>query len=104
MPIFGEEDKEGLAFRKYIAENVKYPKEAARNGIQGRVFVEFIVTSEGKFSDIKIVRGVHQLLDEETLRVVTASPDWIPGKQRGNAVNVKFTFPIAFTLGEGKKE
>lgn len=104
MPKFNEADDNGSEFRKYIAENVVYPKEAAKAGIQGRVFVQFIVDYEGVVKDVKVLRGVHELLDAEALRIVEASPKWIPGTQRGKAVNVQFTFPISFTLGEGKKE
>lgn len=104
MPKFGQEDEEGLAFRKYIAENLKYPAEAAKKGIEGRVFVQFIVDYQGKVKDTKVIRGVHELLDAEALRVVETSPDWIPGTQRGKAVNVQYVFPISFVLGKDKKE
>ena len=104
MPKFNEADDKGLEFRKYIAENLVYPKEAAKSGIQGRVFVQFIVDSEGFVKDVKVIRGVHELLDAEALKIVESSPKWIPGTQRGKAVNVQFTFPISFTLEEGKKE
>lgn len=104
MPKFNEADDKGSEFRKYIAENLVYPKEAAKKGIQGRVFVQFIVDSEGFVKDVKVIRGVHELLDAEALKIVESSPKWIPGTQRGKAVNVQFTFPISFTLEEGKKE
>lgn len=120
MPKFGEEDKDGLAFRKYIAEKLRYPEKAAKNGIQGRLFVQFIVDHEGVVKDAKVLRFVnthdgqvqdtealkegYQMLEDEALRVVNSSPKWIPGKQRGKAVNVQFVFPISFVLNDAKKE
>ena len=96
MPKFQGQDKD--YFRKYIEQNLTYPKEAAKNGIQGRVFVNFIVNNKGKVEQVKVIRGVSEVLDKEALRVVKSSPDWTPGTQRGKAVNVNFTFPIVFQL------
>jgi TonB family protein len=104
MPKFNEADENGSEFRKYIAENLVYPKEAAKSGIQGRVFVQFIIDSEGFIKDAKVIRSVHELLDAEALKIVESSPKWIPGKQRGKEVNVQFTFPINFVLEKDKKE
>jgi TonB family protein len=87
-----------MAFREYIAENLSYPEAAMKDSISGRVFVQFIVNENGVVSKAEIVRGIHPLLDEEALRVVRSSPDWIPGRQRGVPVNVAFTFPISFVL------
>lgn len=95
MPKYGDND---LAFRKFIAENMKYPEEAAKDGIQGKVFVQFVVEQDGQVSNCKILKSIHPLLDQEALRVVQLSPKWIPGKQRGKAVRVAFTFPIDFKL------
>lgn len=89
------------AFRRYIAENLRYPQTAAQNGIQGRVFVQFVVKSDGSVADARIVRGVDSALDREAIRVVMSSPSWNPGRQRGQAVDVAFTFPINFVLREG---
>ncbi|MFO7923531.1 MAG: energy transducer TonB [Bacteroidales bacterium] len=86
------------AFRKYIAENLRYPQIAAENGIQGRVFVQFVVNANGEVSDATVVRGVDPSLDREAIRVVMSSPKWTPGRQRGEAVRVAFTFPINFVL------
>lgn len=86
------------AFRRYIAENLHYPEAAVENGIAGRVFVQFLVKADGSVADAKIARGVNPLLDEEALRVVMSSPAWMPGRQRGQAVDVAFTFPINFVL------
>lgn len=86
------------AFRKYIADNLRYPQIAAENGIQGRVFVQFVVNADGRVSDATVVRGVDPSLDREAMRVVMSSPPWTPGRQRGQPVRVAFTFPINFVL------
>lgn len=97
MPCFGGgEGPDG--FREYIAENLKYPEEAAKNKISGRVFIQFVVEADGSVSNVKIVRGVDPLLDAEAIRVVESSPNWEPGKQRGQNVRVSFTFPLNFVL------
>jgi TonB family protein len=93
------------AFRKFIAENLKYPETAKENGIEGRVFIQFVVKADGRVSDASIVRGADPSLDQEALRVVLSSPDWTPGRQRGQAVDVAFTFPVTFRLkNEGGNE
>ncbi len=81
---------------KFLADNTKYPPAAKANGITGKVFVNFTVGKNGKIRDIKIIRGVHDLLDKEAIRVVKAMPAWKPGKQRGKAVSVSFNLPINF--------
>jgi len=97
MPTFngGEPATE---FRKYIAQNLRYPEIAAENGISGRVIVQFAVNKVGTVVDANIVRSVDPALDKEAIRVVMTSPKWVPGKQRGKAVKVLFTFPINFVL------
>ncbi len=87
-----------LALRKYIAQAIKYPTIAQENGIQGKVFVNFVVDRDGSVSNAKIARGVDPSLDKEALRVVNALPKWKPGKQRGKAVRVSYTVPISFQL------
>ncbi|MFC2087392.1 energy transducer TonB [Bacteroidota bacterium] len=96
MPTFmgGDQNK----FREYIQKNLKYPTIAAENGIQGRVFVNFIVNEKGEVTNVTVVRGVDPALDEEAVRVVKSSPEWTPGRQRGKPVRVQFTFPIVFVL------
>ena len=91
-------------FRDYIQDNLVYPKEAKEKGIGGRVFVQFAVSSRGNVRDVKVVRGVDPLLDEEAIRVVKSSPQWTPGKQREKNVAVQFTFPITFQLSGTKVE
>lgn len=85
-------------FRNWVQENVNYPKIAVENGIQGKVFVSFVVDKEGNVADINIVRGVDPSLDDEVLRVVHSSPEWKPGKQRGAEVNVRFSITVNFQL------
>lgn len=83
---------------QYLAKNVKYPVEAQEKGIQGRVIVSFIINKDGSISDTKVVRGVDPGLDKEAERVISAMPNWIPGTQKGQPVNVKFTVPVSFRL------
>jgi protein TonB len=85
-------------FREWIAKNMKYPEIAAENGISGRVYIQFCVNSKGDIVDVIVLRGVDPALDKEAVRVVSASPKWTPGKQRGKAVKVQFTFPVNFVL------
>ena len=83
---------------KFLAQNIKYPAVAQQAKIEGRVIVQFLVKENGKVADIKVMRGVSPELDAEAMRVVGLMPDWIPGKQRGKAVAVKYTMPIMFRL------
>jgi protein TonB len=87
-----------LALRKYIAKAIVYPTIAQENGIQGKVFVNFVVNKDGSVSNAKIARGVDPSVDAEALRVVSALPKWKPGKQRGVPVRVSYTVPISFKL------
>lgn len=86
------------AMMKYLADNTKFPPAAKANGISGKVYVTFTIGKDGKIRDAKIIRGVHDLLDKEALRVVKSMPDWSPGKQRGKAVSVSYNLPINFIL------
>ena len=95
MPEFPGGD---LALRKYIANAVKYPVIAQENGIQGKVYVTFVVGKDGSINNASIARGVDPSLDKEALRVVNSLPRWKPGKQRGKPVNVSYTVPINFVL------
>jgi len=87
-----------LALRKWIGSNIKYPVIAAENGIQGKVYVTFVVDKDGSISNARIARGVDPSLDQEALRVVNQLPKWKPGKQRGKPVRVSYTVPINFQL------
>jgi TonB family protein len=86
------------AMMHFIAENIRYPKEAHEKGIQGRVITKFIVRKDGSIDSVQIVRGVDPLLDAEAIRVLESMPTWKPGKQRGQPVNVMFTLPVVFRL------
>jgi TonB family protein len=87
-----------MALRQYIAGAVKYPEDAVKKGIQGKVYVTFVVAKDGTIADAKIARGVEPSIDAEALRVINSLPEWKPGKQRGQAVNVSYTVPINFKL------
>ncbi len=87
-----------LALRKFIATSIKYPVIAQENGIQGKVYVNFVVDKDGSITNAKVARGVDPSLDKEALRVVNSLPKWKPGKQRGKAVKVSYTVPINFVL------
>ena len=86
------------AMYKYISNNIKYPKQAKTENIQGKVFIEFIIEKDGKISNVKVKRGIGGGCDEEALRVIRNMPSWIPGKQRGENVRVVYTIPIKFNL------
>jgi protein TonB len=83
---------------KYLQDNIKYPEEAKELGIQGRVYVTFVVEVDGSITDVRVLRGIGGGCDEEAIRVVQAMPKWVPGKQRGVPVRVQFNLPIKFTL------
>jgi protein TonB len=83
---------------KFLQENIQYPQKAKESGIQGTVYVTFIVTTKGKIRDARILRGIGGGCDEEALRVLKLMPNWTPGKQAGKPVEVQFTMAIKFTL------
>jgi protein TonB len=83
---------------KFLQENIKYPEEAKELGVQGKVFVTFVVEVDGSITDVRVLRGIGAQCDEEAIRVVKSMPRWIPGKQRGVPVRVQFNLPIKFTL------
>ena len=87
---------------KYLGQNIKYPKSAQANGLEGRVFVQFILDKDGSITYPEVIKGVSPELDEEALRVVSELPAWTPGKQRGRLVRVKMVLPIAFKLNGGQ--
>ena len=86
------------ALYKYLAENIKYPQMAKESGIQGRVFVTFVVERDGRVTDVRVLRGIGGGCDEEAIRVVENMPKWTPGKQRGKSVRVQYNLPVKFTL------
>lgn len=86
------------ALYQYLADNIKYPQMAKESGIQGRVFVTFVVEKDGRVTDVRVLRGIGGGCDEEAIRVVKNMPKWTPGKQRGKAVRVQYNLPVKFTL------
>ena len=83
---------------KYLQNNIKYPQMARESGIQGTVYVTFVVERDGKVTNVQILRGIGGGCDEEAIRVIKNMPRWNPGKQRGKPVRVQFNMPIKFTL------
>ena len=95
MPSFpGGEGK----LLEYVATHIKYPQIARETGIQGRVFVGFVVEPDGSISNVKLLRGIGGGCDEEAMRVIKSLPKWKPGKQRGKAVRVSYQIPVLFKL------
>ncbi len=95
-PTFNDSDAN--EFSKWVSEQMQYPQDAIDQNIQGRVVLQFTVNKEGQVEDVQVVRGVNEALDNEAVRVVTASPKWEPGTQNGTPVNVRYTFPVVFRL------
>ena len=87
-----------IAMLQYLMKNIKYPEQAVKEGIQGRVTVRFIVEKDGSISDVKPILSVHPLLNKEAVRVVKSMPKWSPGKQNGKPVRVRFNLPVMFKL------
>jgi periplasmic protein TonB len=85
-------------FSLWVAKRIIYPEAAAQNYIQGRVLIQFIIDTDGSVTNVKVIRGVDKLLDDEAVRVVSSSPKWTPGKQRGKPTRVVFNFPVFFGL------
>lgn len=83
---------------KWVYTYMKYPKEAVKNGIQGRVLVDFVINEKGKVKDVKVLKGVDPLLDEEAVRIISASPDWKPGWLRGKKVKSRMSLYVEFRL------
>ena len=86
------------ALMQYLSSHIKYPVIAEENGIQGRVICTFVVERDGSITDVRIAKSVDPSLDKEAMRVVSSMPKWIPGKQNGSAVRVKYTLPVTFRL------
>lgn len=86
------------ALLEYLSKNTRYPAVAEENGVQGRVVVTFVVERDGSITDVTVVKSVDPSLDKEAARVVKSMPNWIPGKQNGSAVRVKYTVPVSFKL------
>lgn len=95
MPSFPGGD---AALFEYLSKNIRYPAIAEENGVQGRVIITFVVERDGHITDVKVIKSVDPSLDKEARRVVSGMPKWIPGKQNGSAVRVKYTVPVTFRL------
>ncbi|MBP5482683.1 MAG: energy transducer TonB [Bacteroidales bacterium] len=87
-------------FSKWVNEHKQYPEEAKEAGIQGRVYTQFTITKEGKLTNVKLLKGVHPLLDEEAIRVIESAPqNWKSGENyKGEPIDVTYTFPVLFSL------
>jgi protein TonB len=99
---FAEESaapKDGVSvFYKYVADKIKYPAQARRMGIEGRVFVQFIIGRDGSVSEVKAIKGIGAGCDEEAVRIIKGSPAWNPGRQGGRTVKQRMVLPITFRL------
>ena len=85
-------------FSKWVNENIVYPQSAIDDNISGKVILQFTVSKEGDVKDVKVLRGVNEVLDAEAVRVVSASPKWEAGSQNGVPVSVNYTFPVVFRI------
>lgn len=95
MPVYPDGEHELM---DYIANKVEYPQEAVERGVEGRVFVKFIVEPDGSISNAKIIRGIGYGCDEEAIRVIESLPNWEPGRRRNEVVRVAMTVPVNFKL------
>lgn len=86
------------AFLKWVGERLVYPDKASRQGIHGRVYVQFVIEKDGSITDITVLKGIGGGADEEAVKVIQSAPKWSPGKQRGKPVRVKMVLPITFVL------
>jgi len=93
MPKFPGGDS---ALIKWVSTNVRYPKEAAEKSIQGRVVLRFVIKPDGSIDDVEVVKSLDSLCDKEAIRVVKMMPKWIPAKQNGNPVYVRYVLPVTF--------
>ena len=88
-------------FRKYVQQKLTYPEEAKEQGLEGTTYVKFIVNTKGEVEDVEVIRGSHDILDQAAADVIKNSPEWVPGKHRGEKVKVQFTIPMVFKLSDG---
>ena len=101
MPAFpgGEQ-----AMYKYIKETLRYPEEAMDEGLEGRVYIKFIVSETGEIKDVMPAKPAEKSLQDEAIRIISSMPNWTPGKQNGRAVSVYFTLPISFKIEQEAEE
>jgi periplasmic protein TonB len=95
MPTFKGGDTQ--KFAEWVKRNMYYPTEAVENGISGTVVITFVIEKDGSVTDVSIVKGVHPLLDDEALKVISGSPRWSPGLQKGQPVRIRFIIPVNFS-------
>jgi protein TonB len=86
-------------WNKYLSDNLKYPTQARRMGVEGTVIVVFVINTDGSIQDVEVLRGIGGGCDEEAVKIVKAAPKWDPGKQRGKPVRTRMRLPIRFKLG-----
>lgn len=86
------------SFAKWVFTQLKYPEQAVKENLTGKVIVQFTISKTGDVKDIKVLRGAHPALDAEALRVISMSPKWTPGQVKGEPVNVTFVFPVIFNM------
>ncbi|HMJ69800.1 MAG TPA: energy transducer TonB [Cyclobacteriaceae bacterium] len=86
------------AFYRYVGSKIKYPAQARRMSIEGKVYVEFVINRDGSVTDVRLVKGIGAGCDEEAMRVIESSPSWSPGKQRGVPVRQRMVLPVIFQL------
>lgn len=117
-PVHGQDDEEVFkvveetpqfpggkkARKEYLQENINYPKMARESGIDGTVYISFIVEPDGRLTNVEVIRGIGSGCDKETVRVVKNMPSWEPGKQKGKAVRVKFNMPVYFKLDDSPEK
>jgi TonB family protein len=96
MPTFNGGDL--LTFRNWVFQNIVYPKKAQKNGIQGRVLVQFVIDTQGTITEINVLQTPDNSLSDEVVRILKSSPKWTPGIQDGKAVRVKYTLPVDFRI------
>ena len=101
-PMFLNSPDPRTFMEKWVYQYLKYPSYAVENGIHGRVLVDFIIDETGKVTDVRVSRGVHTSLDDEALRVISASPKWRPGRHQGKKVRVALTVAVDFKLQKDK--
>lgn len=91
------------ALYKWLLENINYPAEAIEEGVQGKIIVEFVISTTGEIENARVLRGRHPALDKEAIRVVKAMPKWTPGSNNGKPVKVLYTLPVTFKLPQKQK-
>ncbi len=101
-PTFLGSSDPSVFLKKWVYQYLKYPAQAVREGIQGRVLVDFVIDEKGRVTDVKAVRSPHPLLEEEALRVIKASPDWRPGRIKGKKVRAQMSLNVEFRLEKKK--